>query len=59
MTGVTASTFNSSVTAHEQCIPHVAQTQHASDFQNFSRRDGLHVLSLNMDISCTVATKVE
>ena len=59
MTGVTVNTFNSSVTAHEQCILHVAQAQHTSDLQNFLRHDGLHALFVNMDISCTVATKVE
>ena len=58
-TGVTTSTFNSSVIAHKQCIPHVAQAQHASDFQNFSLHDGLHAFFVNLDMSCTVATKVE
>ena len=57
--GVTASSFNSSVIAHEQCIPHVAQTQLASDFQNLLRHDGLHVLFVKLDMRCTVAAKVE
>ena len=59
MTGVTASTFNSSVIAHEQCIPRVVQAQHASDFQNLSRHVGLHTFFVNFDMSCTVATKVK
>ena len=59
MAGVTVSTFNSAVIAHEQCIPRVAQAQHASDFQNFSRHVGLHSFFVNLDMSCTVTTKVE
>ena len=59
MTEGTASTFNSSVIAHEQCISRVTKAQQVSDFQNFSRHDGLHTFFGNLDMSCTVATKVE
>ena len=38
------SIFNSSIIAREQCISRVAQAQHASHMQNFSRHDTLHVL---------------
>ena len=36
------SIFNSSVIAYEQCVPCVAQAQHISYLQNFSRYKGLH-----------------
>ena len=36
------SIFNSSIIAREQCIPRVAQAQHASYLQNFSRHEASH-----------------
>ena len=44
--------FNSSIIAHKQCIPHVAQAQRASYLQKFSRHDVLHafVCKLGCDL---------
>ena len=42
------SIFKSSVITHEQCIPHVAQAQHASCLQDFSRYKALHMFSVYM-----------
>ena len=39
-----ASTFNSLVITREQCILHVAQAQHVSYLQNFSRHKELYTL---------------
>ena len=38
------SIFNSSIIAHEQCIPCVARAQDASYTQNFSRHNMLYAL---------------
>ena len=38
------SIFNSSIIAHEQCIPCVTRARHTSYLQNFSRHDTLHAL---------------
>ena len=49
-----ASTFNSSVIVHEQCIPHVAWAQHTSYLQNFLRHEAGYMRFVNFDVSCTV-----
>ena len=48
------SIFNSSEIAHEQCASHVAQAQHTSYLQIFSRHEALLTFFVNLDMSCTV-----
>ena len=48
------SIFNLSVIACEQCIPRVTRAQHASNLQNFSRHESLHMFFVNLDVSCIV-----
>ena len=52
-----ASIFNSSITACEQCIPRIAQAQHASYLQNFSKHNiyTLHTFFVYLDVSYIVA----
>ena len=49
-----SSIFNSSIIAREQCIPHVAQTQHTSYLQNSQGMMCYTRLFVNLDVSCTI-----
>ena len=48
------SIFNSSAIARKQCTSRVAQAQHVSYLQIFSRDEALIVVFVNLDVSCTV-----